>query len=473
MSDIYCAEQIKIPPTFPNILKLYMKAAIRTQPYDLLRWTSAYFRALANDEVPPVKKRLEYPPFSHPTGITPGYLKTLLNVFGRVETICLASLLSRWQGIALSESILFQILSVGNLLPARECHFYKFLAIACGFLGKNLLETMVYVCELLTEEPEGGSAMIPLTTFLNLYVFLAELDCSGQCICAPPARKDTEELFRPCGSSLDSDRSSVLDSKLFRTSSTVLEEAEDTGHKDICGLSVSQDSRSSETLLVLKEFGIDARKSEIDELHQERLQQQLPPEGGEIETRPIDQEHREKNELEKSHPDSHRIDQPDYHPSADQQDDHDFPFYDMDDIYDRDKDSSISYGEEGSAEETVSSDRLYDDYEPIGLKDILQGICECLQPVPEIVRAPTPPPPDPVEEFLKRMKTEVEEGRLQTVIKVPGIGPRVSVNRITAVGVWLADCGRRQEGMVGPRNITHFLCPELEDTPNDDISDYD
>ncbi|XP_076388498.1 uncharacterized protein LOC100877325 isoform X2 [Megachile rotundata] len=385
MSDIYCAEQIKIPPTFPNILKLYMKAAIRTQPYDLLRWTSAYFRALANDEVPPVKKRLEYPPFSHPTGITPGYLKTLLNVFGRVETICLASLLSRWQGIALSESILFQILSVGNLLPARECHFYKFLAIACGFLGK----------------------------------------------------------------------------------------AEDTGHKDICGLSVSQDSRSSETLLVLKEFGIDARKSEIDELHQGRLQQQLPPEGGEIETRPIDQEHREKNELEKSHPDSHRIDQPDYHPSADQQDDHDFPFYDMDDIYDRDKDSSISYGEEGSAEETVSSDRLYDDYEPIGLKDILQGICECLQPVPEIVRAPTPPPPDPVEEFLKRMKTEVEEGRLQTVIKVPGIGPRVSVNRITAVGVWLADCGRRQEGMVGPRNITHFLCPELEDTPNDDISDYD
>ncbi|XP_076284722.1 ropporin-1-like protein [Lasioglossum baleicum] len=52
---LYCAEQIKIPPTFPNILKLYAKAAIRTQPYDLLRWTCAYFRALAADELPPVK----------------------------------------------------------------------------------------------------------------------------------------------------------------------------------------------------------------------------------------------------------------------------------------------------------------------------------------------------------------------------------------------------------------------------------
>lgn len=61
MSDdvIYSAEQIKIPPTFPNILKVYAKAAIRTQPYDLLRWTCAYFRALANRELPPVKVNVQ------------------------------------------------------------------------------------------------------------------------------------------------------------------------------------------------------------------------------------------------------------------------------------------------------------------------------------------------------------------------------------------------------------------------------
>lgn len=52
---IFCAQQINIPPTFPQVLRSYAKAAIRTQPYDLLRWTGAYFRALANGERPPVK----------------------------------------------------------------------------------------------------------------------------------------------------------------------------------------------------------------------------------------------------------------------------------------------------------------------------------------------------------------------------------------------------------------------------------
>ncbi|KAK1122485.1 hypothetical protein K0M31_009704 [Melipona bicolor] len=136
MSDIYCAEQIRIPPTFPHILKQYAKAAIRTQPYDLLQWTCAYFRALVKCDVPPVKERLEYPPFSHPSGITPGYLKTLLNVFGHVERACVKSLLESWQGVALPETTLFRILLIGKFLSGKECDLYGFLAIACGFLGK-------------------------------------------------------------------------------------------------------------------------------------------------------------------------------------------------------------------------------------------------------------------------------------------------------------------------------------------------
>lgn len=38
---------------------------------------------------------------------------------------------------------------------------------------------MVLLCNLLTDEPDGGSAMIPLQTFANLYTFLASLDCGG------------------------------------------------------------------------------------------------------------------------------------------------------------------------------------------------------------------------------------------------------------------------------------------------------
>ena len=38
---------IQIPSDFPGILKQYTKAAIRTQPRDLLQWSAAYFRCLA------------------------------------------------------------------------------------------------------------------------------------------------------------------------------------------------------------------------------------------------------------------------------------------------------------------------------------------------------------------------------------------------------------------------------------------
>lgn len=59
---------------------------------------------------------------------------------------------------------------------------------------QNLFETMVYVCELLTEEPEGGSAMIPLPTFIHLYQYLAELDCSGRY----SYMEEKVEPFLPC-----------------------------------------------------------------------------------------------------------------------------------------------------------------------------------------------------------------------------------------------------------------------------------
>ena len=37
----YCAEQVKIPPHLPDILKEFTKAAIRTQPLDVLEWSAA------------------------------------------------------------------------------------------------------------------------------------------------------------------------------------------------------------------------------------------------------------------------------------------------------------------------------------------------------------------------------------------------------------------------------------------------
>lgn len=78
----YCIEQINVPPKLPMILKQFCKSAIRTQPYDLLKWSSAYFHALANGEEPPTKLRLEYPPACTAYGLTLGFLKVLLRQLG-------------------------------------------------------------------------------------------------------------------------------------------------------------------------------------------------------------------------------------------------------------------------------------------------------------------------------------------------------------------------------------------------------
>ncbi len=44
---LYCPEQIKIPGELPDILKDFTKAAIRTQPSDLLEWAAASVLARA------------------------------------------------------------------------------------------------------------------------------------------------------------------------------------------------------------------------------------------------------------------------------------------------------------------------------------------------------------------------------------------------------------------------------------------
>ncbi|VDP95424.1 unnamed protein product [Echinostoma caproni] len=81
LDPYYCHEQIPIPSAFPDILKQFTKAAIRTQPKDVLKWSHAYFKALAHNEPLPVKERLEVPISTQKTdtGLTPGILRILNN----------------------------------------------------------------------------------------------------------------------------------------------------------------------------------------------------------------------------------------------------------------------------------------------------------------------------------------------------------------------------------------------------------
>lgn len=56
---------------------LFILDAIKTQPYDLLRWSAAYFRNLSLGLQPPVKRRLETK--SRYGSLTKGYLRILVD----------------------------------------------------------------------------------------------------------------------------------------------------------------------------------------------------------------------------------------------------------------------------------------------------------------------------------------------------------------------------------------------------------
>lgn len=178
--DMYCSEQIAIPPTFPYLLRQYAKAAIRTQPTDLLKWSTTYFRCLSLNCPPPVKLRLEYPMPIDWHGLTPGWIKSLYLQIHPSSTVEFKILWDRWIGSCLQHENLIQILCLGGFTNPQAIPWNIFIGLCASFITKNLTETMITICEILTEEPEGGSAMISIEAFMSLYIYLARIDASKE-----------------------------------------------------------------------------------------------------------------------------------------------------------------------------------------------------------------------------------------------------------------------------------------------------
>ncbi|KAL5007402.1 hypothetical protein ScPMuIL_016208 [Solemya velum] len=172
----YASEQITIPPALPDILKQFTKAAIRTQPKDVLAWSSAYFRAMAKGEVPPVKERLEMPVATQKTdsGLTPGMLRIMHKQLGSKKTIQVALIEEKWLDLALPKEQYDDLIRIGNF--GVDVEWIKFFAIACAALGESITDAMRIVCEILTSDPEGGPSRITLAQFKEIYSYLAQID---------------------------------------------------------------------------------------------------------------------------------------------------------------------------------------------------------------------------------------------------------------------------------------------------------
>ena len=182
-SGAYANHPIQIPPEFPKILKQYTKAAIRTQPKDLLLWSVSYFRSLANGEAPPVKERLEYPVPPSESGLTPGLLRVLNKQMADPTstaslTVSKATLKSKWRGICLSIHHLEEILhsAPDGLDNAEEVAWAPFvLAAAASIAPHPTAESWMEVaCEALAEQPEGVASELPEERFLEMFRLAAK-----------------------------------------------------------------------------------------------------------------------------------------------------------------------------------------------------------------------------------------------------------------------------------------------------------
>ncbi|XP_039610317.1 ropporin-1-like protein [Polypterus senegalus] len=173
---MFCAEQIHIPPELPDILKQYTKAAIRTQPHDIIQWSAAYFSALCAGETLPVKERLELPVATqkNDTGLTPGLLKILFKQLGYKGTVTRTELEQKWTDLCLPREQLRHLLMLGGFQESVE--WRKFFALGCSALGGTITSALKHACEILTSDPEGGAARIPYETFRSIYTYLAHLD---------------------------------------------------------------------------------------------------------------------------------------------------------------------------------------------------------------------------------------------------------------------------------------------------------
>ncbi|KAM4689170.1 ropporin-1-like protein isoform 1-T4 [Discoglossus pictus] len=173
---MFCPQQIDIPPELPDILKQFTKAAIRTQPQDVLQWAAAYFASLSKGEPLPVKERVELPVATQKTdtGLTPGLLKVLHRQLSNHNFVNEDLLEKKWNDLCLPQEQLESLLKLDNF--DGDVEWLKFLALACSALGGNISAALKHACEILTEDPEGGAAHIPFETFSFLYKYLARID---------------------------------------------------------------------------------------------------------------------------------------------------------------------------------------------------------------------------------------------------------------------------------------------------------
>lgn len=170
---------------------------IRTQPCDILCWSAAYFRCIANNVQPPTKSRFEGN--LQEGHLTKEFLKTLVKQIGKGYFVDRDLLQMRWKGLGLPQEELFVLLVASGMLDWDVVHWLKLVAVMAASISEvflfvrswilsrdfmdfyflqNFESSIILMCETLSEDAEGGPSSVPLWMFNVGYTFLASLDGS-------------------------------------------------------------------------------------------------------------------------------------------------------------------------------------------------------------------------------------------------------------------------------------------------------
>lgn len=186
---MFTRAQLNVPPELPEILKQFTKAAIRTQPENLLEWSSAYFQALKTGQPLPVKTKYE---MGSSTGLTFGILNILNRQLGRPreQPIAVKELREKWQELGLTEETLDKICIAGNFNVQTDetIDMEQFVAVAASSLVQTTLnaatknnanselgQALSIVCELFTNDLEGGASRVRIDQFQRVFTFMANM----------------------------------------------------------------------------------------------------------------------------------------------------------------------------------------------------------------------------------------------------------------------------------------------------------
>ncbi|XP_062303316.1 ropporin-1-like isoform X2 [Osmerus eperlanus] len=166
---------VVIPPELPEILRQFTKDAIRTQPEDLLKWSTEYFGALAQGKVLPVREPT--PQMANPgMDLTPEILSAMHFKMHKQDMISKQELECMWRGYGLAEDLLKHIMNVGCFCD--ELVWIKFFALGCSYLGGTLKNAMTHALYILNADStcKPPDACIPFETFRSMYLYLAAVD---------------------------------------------------------------------------------------------------------------------------------------------------------------------------------------------------------------------------------------------------------------------------------------------------------